>query len=52
MLGISGGVSLMALLVGVALMAPFEAAPLFGGVLKVSSVVYLLLLSPRSPRLP
>lgn len=45
MLGIAGGVSLMALLVGLGLMALFEALPLLGGILKVVSVLYLLWLA-------
>lgn len=45
MLGIAGGVSLMALLVGLGLMALFEAVPLLSGILKVVSVVYLLWLA-------
>lgn len=45
MLGIAGGVSLMALLVGLGLMALFEAMPLLGGILKVASVLYLLWLA-------
>ena len=47
MLGIAGGVSLMALLVGLGLMALFEAIPLLGTVLKVVSVLYLLWLAFR-----
>lgn len=47
MLGIAGGVSLMALLVGLGLMALFEAVPLLGTVLKVVSVLYLLWLAFR-----
>lgn len=45
MLGIAGGVSLMALLVGLGLMALFEAVPLLSGILKVISVLYLLWLA-------
>ncbi|MDM7459429.1 MAG: LysE family translocator [Paracoccus sp. (in: a-proteobacteria)] len=47
MLGIAGGVSLMALLVGLGLMALFETVPLLGRVLTVVSVLYLLWLSWR-----
>lgn len=47
MLGIAGGVSLMALLVGLGLMALFETIPLLGTVLKVVSVLYLLWLAFR-----
>lgn len=45
MLGIAGGVSLMALLVGLGLMALFEAVPLLSGILKVVSILYLLWLA-------
>lgn len=45
MLGIAGGVSLMAMLVGLGLMALFEAVPLLSGILKVVSVLYLLWLA-------
>jgi len=45
MLGISGGVSAMAFLVGMGLMAMFEAAPMLGIALQVLSVVYLLWLA-------
>ena len=45
MLGIAGGVSLMALLVGLGLMALFEAVPLLSDILKVVSVLYLLWLA-------
>ncbi|WP_207100898.1 LysE family translocator [Paracoccus shandongensis] len=45
MLGISGGVSAMAFLVGMGLMAVFEAAPMLGIALQVVSVVYLLWLA-------
>jgi len=45
MLGISGGVSAMAFLVGMGLMAVFEAAPMLGIALQVLSVVYLLWLA-------
>ncbi|TJZ90232.1 LysE family translocator [Paracoccus gahaiensis] len=45
MLGIAGGVSLMALLVGLGLMALFEAVPVLSGILKVVSVLYLLWLA-------
>ncbi|RJL06018.1 LysE family translocator [Paracoccus aestuarii] len=45
MLGIAGGVSLMALLVGLGLMALFEAVPVLGSILKVVSVLYLLWLA-------
>lgn len=45
MLGIAGGVSLMALLVGLGLMALFEAVPALSGILKVVSVLYLLWLA-------
>lgn len=45
MLGIAGGVSLMALLVGLGLMTLFEAVPLLNGILKVVSVLYLLWLA-------
>lgn len=47
MLGIAGGVSLMALLVGLGLMALFEAVPALNGVLKVVSALYLLWLTYR-----
>lgn len=47
MLGIAFGVSLMALLVGLGLMALFEAAPVLGQVLRVVSVLYLLWLAWR-----
>lgn len=47
MLGIALGVSLMALLVGLGLMALFEAAPVLGQVLRVVSVLYLLWLAWR-----
>ncbi|MDM7458186.1 MAG: LysE family translocator [Paracoccus sp. (in: a-proteobacteria)] len=47
MLGIAGGVSLMALLVGLGLMALFETVPLLGRILTVVSVLYLLWLSYR-----
>lgn len=47
MLGIAGGVSLMALLVGLGLMALFEAVPLLGSILKIVSVLYLLWLAYR-----
>ncbi|ETX13696.1 lysine transporter LysE [Roseivivax halodurans JCM 10272] len=45
MLGIVGGVALMALLVGAGLMALFEAVPALSFVLKVLSVGYLLWLA-------
>lgn len=45
LLGIAGGVSLMALLVGLGLMTLFEAVPLLGSILKVVSVLYLLWLA-------
>ncbi|QFT61785.1 LysE family translocator [Roseivivax sp. THAF30] len=45
MLGIVGGVALMALLVGAGLMALFEAVPALSLVLKVLSVGYLLWLA-------
>nr|WP_111301164.1 LysE family translocator [Paracoccus saliphilus] len=45
MLGIAGGVALMALLVGLGLMALFEAMPFLSGVLKLVSVLYLLWLA-------
>lgn len=47
MLGIAGGVALMALLLGLGLMALFEAVPTLNGVLKLASVVYLLWLAYR-----
>lgn len=47
MLGIAFGVSLMALLVGLGLMALFEAAPVLGRALRVVSVLYLLWLAWR-----
>lgn len=47
MLGIALGVSLMALLVGLGLMALFEATPVLGRVLRVVSVLYLLWLAWR-----
>lgn len=47
MLGIAGGVALMALLIGLGLMALFEAAPGLNGVLKLASFVYLLWLAYR-----
>lgn len=46
-LGIAGGVSLMALLVGLGLMALIEAVPALNAVLKVVSVLYLLWLAFR-----
>ena len=45
MLGIVGGLSIMALLVGVGLMALFDAMPVLNLVLKVVSVGYLLWLA-------
>ena len=45
MLGIVGGVSVMALLVGAGLMALFDAVPALNLVLKVTSVGYLLWLA-------
>lgn len=45
MLGIAGGVSVMAFLVGMGLMAVFQAFPVLGVVLKVLSVAYLLWLA-------
>ncbi|SFQ66000.1 Threonine/homoserine/homoserine lactone efflux protein [Roseivivax halotolerans] len=45
MLGIAGGVTVMALLVGVGLMALFDAVPALNLVLKVASVGYLLWLA-------
>lgn len=47
MLGIVGGVTAMALLVGAGLMALFEAMPVLGTVLQVVSVIYLLWLAAR-----
>ncbi len=47
MLGIVGGVSVMALLVGVGLMALFDAVPALNLVLKILSVGYLLWLAAR-----
>lgn len=47
MLGIAGGVSLMAMLVGLGLMTLFEAVPLLGSILKIMSVLYLLWLAYR-----
>lgn len=45
MLGIAGGVSFMALLVGLGLMALFDAVPALNHVLKIVSVLYLLWLA-------
>ncbi|RVV97590.1 LysE family translocator [Mesobaculum littorinae] len=45
MLGIAGGITLMALLVGVGLMALFEAVPSLNLVLKGLSVMYMLWLA-------
>ena len=45
MLGITGGVSIMALLIGAGLMALFDAVPALNLVLKVLSVGYLLWLA-------
>lgn len=47
MLGITGGVTVMTLLVGLGLMAVFEALPMLAVVLKVVSVLYLLWLAFR-----
>lgn len=47
MLGIVGGVAVMALLVGAGLMALFDAVPVLNTVLKVLSVGYLLWLAFR-----
>jgi len=47
MLGIVGGVSVMALLVGAGLMALFDAVPALSVVLKVLSIGYLLWLAYR-----
>ncbi|APX88696.1 hypothetical protein BV394_02240 [Brevirhabdus pacifica] len=47
MLGIVGGVTAMALLVGAGLMALFDAMPVLGTVLQVVSVIYLLWLAAR-----
>ena len=50
MLGIVGGFSVMAFLVGSGLMALFDAFPVLNLVLKVVAVVYLLWLAARSAR--
>lgn len=47
MLGILGGVSVMALLVGTGLMALFEALPVLNLALKVLSIAYLLWLAAK-----
>lgn len=47
MLGIAGGLSVMALLVGAGLMALFEAIPALNVVLKILSVGYLLWLAAK-----
>ena len=47
MLGILGGVSVMALLVGAGLMALFEALPVLNLALKVLSIAYLLWLAAK-----
>ncbi|WP_172332555.1 LysE family translocator [Mangrovicoccus sp. HB161399] len=47
MLGITGGMALMALLVGLGVMALFEAVPALAGMLKILSAAYLLWLAAK-----